>query len=125
MVYLLDQERFTTASYNDMIFREDVRPHVARILGRFALNGREGSLPSEEQQLSDTGGVHVPELALPHSEIEPETKEVCPTTGCRYPPGHGGPCSTVVDATLVPRRPGLTHRDQTRRRDTANIVAAV
>ena len=125
MVYLLDQERFTTASYNDMIFREDVRPHVARILGRFALNGREGSLPSEEQQLSDTGGVHVPELTLPHSEIEPETKEVCPTTGCRYPPGHGGPCSTVVDATLVPRRPGLTHRDQTRRRDTANIVAAV
>ena len=44
-VYIFDKQRFTVASYNDMYFREDVRPRLDRIVGRFEFPNRSGALP--------------------------------------------------------------------------------
>ena len=151
LVYLFDVQRFTVASYNDIYYRENVRPRLDRIVGSFVYGERTGSLPSLEQQLTDTGGVNPPELALPVAEQTPATTGTgavepgqqsparnrdhgddesfrpghCSTPGCEYNLNHDGPCSTIVDAAAHPRRPGLTLRDATRSRDTANVVAAV
>ena len=144
MVYLFEYERFTVASHNDVYFQEDVRPRLNRIVGKYDINGRVGPLPSSEQQINDTSGVHVPDLVVPdvteYAPIAPADPEAddeigesdehfsstqCDTSGCTFPRGHPGNCSTVVDAARTPRVPGLTLRDQTRNRDIANIVAAV
>tara|TARA_B110000037_G_C17124042_1_gene507194 strand:+ start:176 stop:5869 length:5694 start_codon:yes stop_codon:yes gene_type:complete len=154
MVYLFEVQRFTTASHGDIYYRENVRPRLDRIVGTYEFHDRIGTLPSIEQQDTDTGGVSPPELTLPAPvpnvavpgepspnipEAGPRTadhgtdrgtyfeyrKGHCSTPGCEFDAGHGGPCSTVIDATRLPRRPDLTHRDATRNRNVANVVAAV
>ena len=154
MIYLYDVERFTTASYNDLYFREDVKPRLDRIVGTFLFDKGAGHLPTLEQQLVDTGGVDPPELQLPlptdandapppaptpqHPNVLTDNgpnarnpvrndgiRDRCTTTGCQFDAGHDGPCSHIIDAAARPRRPDLTHRDATRRRDVANVLAAV
>lgn len=153
MVYLFDVQRFTTSSYNDMYYREKLRPRLDRILGTLVYDDRTQTLPTLEQQLADTGGVNPPELALPIVEhapgrdaagvpVKPDNNDVqprnphhgdatafrpghCSNPDCEFDANHDGPCSTVIDAAARPRRPGLTLRDATRRRDIANVLAAV
>ena len=154
MVYLPDVQRFTTASYNDVYYREHVAPRLDRIVGTHVDGDRIAALPTFEQQLADTSDVTFPELELParhpptvpppvqlpapltgaadepartrdHGDTATFRPNHCGTPGCEYDAGHPGPCSTIVDATARPRRPGLTHRDFTRNRDVANVLAAV
>ena len=88
MVYLFEVQRFTTASHGDVYYRENVRPRLDRITGTYMFHDRIGTLPSIEQQDTDTGGVNPPELTLPvpvpnvelPGEPSPHAPEAMPRT---------------------------------------------
>ena len=129
-VYLTEKHRFTVASYNDIVFCEDKRPFLDRIIGHYEFPDGVGALPSREQQVADTGGVDPPELTLP---VQPQPPTVatdvdhagpvapaprrpnqCLHPDCTLDRGHDGAHSHELQAALRPRRPGLTLRDRTR-----------
>lgn len=109
LVYLFDVQRFTTASYNDVYFRETVFPSLDFITGYLHMpNYEEIALPSEDQQkaIEDQDAVF-PELA------GTDRREGALAPGEHAPPadesrGDHGPPSTrtrsrtsVRDSTLL------------------------
>ena len=62
LVYIFGRNRFTTASFNDVYFRENKLPRLDRIVGSFSFDNREGMLPTQEQQDLDDGNLQFPEL---------------------------------------------------------------
>jgi hypothetical protein len=62
LVYILDKQRFTTASFNDTVFFEDKMPRLDKIVGTLDMNGTHASLPTEDQQNAGTSDDTFPEL---------------------------------------------------------------
>ena len=62
LVYIFGRNRFTTASFNDVYFRENKLPRLDRIVGSFSFDNREGMLSTQEQQDLDDGNLQFPEL---------------------------------------------------------------
>ena len=76
LVYIFDVQRFTTCSYNDIVFFENIKPRLDKIVGWIDIDGKRDALPSTEQQAADRDATF-PEL----DDITPPALMAPPTTG--------------------------------------------
>ena len=153
LVYIFCKHRFTTASFNDVYFRENKYPPLDVIVGTFELGGREGHLPTSDQQDADTSGQQFPELTdvtppigtlrappmnVPGHEHRPFqdatndefSEKQCSDTRCQIPSTNGehddGDARHSYER-VGDDRPGLISGRTRKRveRNLANIVAAL